>query len=103
MTIQERLELHSQPEPNTGCRLWTGAQSGSCGKYGHLKVRGKFRKAHRLAWENENGSIPEGMEVDHACDQTLCIEVAHLRLLTPYDNKMRSNGMGARYARRYER
>lgn len=99
-TLAERLDRHSTPEPNTGCRLWTGAQSGSRGSYGHLKVAGRFVKAHRVSWAEANGPIPDGMEVDHRCGQTLCIEPAHLQLATPYENKMRSNGMGARNARK---
>lgn len=95
MTIAERLERLSIHEPNTGCRLWIGATSGSNGRYGHLKIDGRYVKAHRAAYETHVGPIPEGMEIDHRCNQTLCIELAHLRPLSGYENTLRSGGIVA--------
>lgn len=43
-------------------------------------------KAHRRAWEEVNGPIPEGLTIDHVCRNTKCIEVTHLRLLTRAEN-----------------
>lgn len=98
-TISERLERLSQSEPMTGCRLWLGATSGSNGKYGHLKIAGRYVKAHRASYEAHVGPIPEGMEIDHRCNQTLCIEPAHLRPMTGYENTLRSGGIVAQRMR----
>lgn len=38
--------------------------------------------AHRVAYENEHGPIPDGHVVHHECGQKLCVNVAHLRCLT---------------------
>ena len=54
--------------------------------YGVLYVEGKNILAHRLSWELENGSIPEGMQVLHHCDNPPCVRHDHLFLGTQADN-----------------
>lgn len=83
-SIQERLDTLSVPEPNTGCRLWIGALQ--TGGYGKLGVAGKFKRAHRLAYEEAHGGIPDDLQVCHRCDTPGCIELAHLFLGTCRDN-----------------
>lgn len=73
----------------------------SAGSHGYSqigwKVKGKviMRLGHRVAWEAEHGSIPEGMTVDHLCRNRRCINVDHLRLLTNVENA-RDNGPARR-------
>jgi hypothetical protein len=42
--------------------------------------------AHRWAWENVRGAIPEGTEVLHECDTPLCVRPTHLRIGTHAEN-----------------
>ncbi len=42
--------------------------------------------AHRQAWEDSFGPVPDGMHVLHHCDNPPCIEPTHLFLGTNADN-----------------
>lgn len=45
--------------------------------------------AHRAAYVAHVGNIPPGMQVDHRCFNTACVNPAHLRLLTREANEVR--------------
>lgn len=77
MTPREQLELHSIPEPNSGCFLWFG--STTTGGYGRLGVKGKLKLAHRVAYECAFGD-PGDLDVLHKCDVPCCINPDHLFL-----------------------
>lgn len=76
------------------CLIWTGAK-GRRG-YGQLKVSGRKMQAHRFAWEQVHGPIPEGVLIDHRyhCD-TACCEVEHLREASPAENLRNRGGTSA--------
>lgn len=79
----ERLEANSTWEPNSGCRIWLGAMLET---HGAIKVAGKLRTIHRVAWELERGPIPKGLWVLHNCGVGLCFNVNHLRLGNQFEN-----------------
>jgi len=89
-----RFRRHVQIiEPNNGCWLWTAGRSGPPGfpehAYGRYWATLKPRRcqiAHRFAYEFARGPIPEGFEVDHLCDNKLCVNPAHLELVTHQQN-----------------
>lgn len=70
----------------------------STGSHGYAQIgwnEGDFRTvtvAHRVAWIGEHGPIPDGLTVDHLCKQRKCVNIAHLRLLTNYENARRTHG-----------
>lgn len=69
---------------NTGeCWLWTGSQRDG---YGRLLFQGRFKLAHRVAWELTNGPIPDGLYVCHTCDNPPCVRPAHLFVGSQQDN-----------------
>jgi hypothetical protein len=94
-----------EPEPMSGCWLWT-ASLGPKG-YGQISafIDGCRRlwRAHRLAWRLFRGTIPTDRYVLHSCDTPCCINPDHLWLGTQADNladnRRKGRPMG-RYAHR---
>lgn len=83
----ERFEAKIEPEPMSGCWLWTGGILPNGYGYFHPK-HATSRNTHRLAWELANGSIPRNLTIDHKCRVKRCVNPAHLRLLTSRDNTL---------------
>lgn len=70
------------------CWIWTGAvQSKGYGSYSNGGVR---HSAHRLAYEDAFGQIPDGMQIDHRCRVRQCVNPAHLDAVTAKENARRS-------------
>lgn len=84
--LAERFYEKTQPEPNSGCLLWTGAVHPD--GYGKISPGGREgpKIASRVAWELGRGRIPDGMFVCHKCDTPPCVNVDHLFLGTLLDN-----------------
>lgn len=76
MNVAGRLAYHSETDPETGCRNWTGTMFKRSG-YGRITIDGKGRLAHRAAYEVANGAIPDGAQVLHRCDNRRCINTDH--------------------------
>jgi hypothetical protein len=91
-TVRERMLRRVKTDHQTGCWNWTGALAN--GKYGHLFVDGRMQKAHRIAYRMVVGPIPHGMDLDHLCRNTKCVNPNHLEPVTRSENLRRSPLMG---------
>lgn len=66
------------------CWMWLGGKDKD--GYGKILTYGKHNRAHRFAWEIENGEIENQMQVLHSCDEPKCVNSRHLFLGTNIDN-----------------
>ena len=76
------------------CILWSGyidqAGYGRFGRHGY---------AHRRAYEEAVGPIPEGLTIDHLCRVRACINPEHMEPVTRGENVLRGVGPAAMAAR----
>lgn len=92
-----------QPEPNTGCWLWTGGTTrGDYGTFyfGDLVTPRKGTGyAHRLSYRTFVGAIADGLQIDHLCRVRCCVNPHHLEPVTQRENILRGEGLAAKEAR----
>jgi hypothetical protein len=71
--------------PANQCWEWVGARHPR--GYGNFAGEGCVPiAAHRFAWEEAYGPVPDALHVLHHCDNPPCVNVAHLYLGTNADN-----------------
>ena len=85
--------------PN-GCWFWMGGRTKGQGNKkpcGSFSLKGKTVRAHRFSSEILNGhECPPGHHRDHTCDWSLCVNPAHIEVVTHEENQRRKMmGRGA--------
>ena len=75
------------------CLIWLGSLSAD--GYGRVYADDRLWVAHRYAWSLAGRQVPEGMQLDHTCWATACVNVEHLRLATPAQNSSSRRGANA--------
>lgn len=72
-----------------GCMLWMGTMRRD--GYGSLCVNYERWLAHRFSYSVFNGSIPDGLVIDHLCRNKRCVAPDHLEAVTQAENMRRGN------------
>jgi hypothetical protein len=72
-------------EDESGCWVWQRRVSAR--GTGYPMMSGQY--AHRVAWQAYRGEIPDGLEVDHLCRNTRCINPYHLEPVPRAENLRR--------------
>lgn len=82
-------DVPTRRDEKTGCLLFLGSINQQTG-YGYLGRR----IAHRVAYEEAYGPIPDGLTIDHVhargCRYRNCIEPTHLEAVTSAENTRRA-------------
>lgn len=88
--------LKANKHEDGDCWIWK--QHHTSDGYGLIKIAGKSRLVHRVAYEELRGPVSSGLVVRHSCDRPACWNPDHLSLGTVADNNndMRKRGRDAR-------
>ena len=80
-------------ENEDGCWVWQGSTSGKKSKkqktgygYGRVSYMGQTCAVHRVIWSLCFGYLPSKKQVDHQCNNRLCCNPMHLKLVTHKQN-----------------
>jgi hypothetical protein len=75
------LEMHAQRVG--GCIFWRGRH----GFRGRLKRDdGSYAAVYTLLWEQTNGPLPSGFQINHHCDNHGCLNLDHMYAGTQTEN-----------------
>lgn len=81
---EERLLSSVLCDVETQCWNW---QKFLHGGYGQMYISGKTERAHRVSYRLFIGSIPDGHQVHHTCQNPRCCNPEHLKPVTAPEHK----------------
>lgn len=80
------------------CWIWTRAKTRN--GYGNFSIKGRPYGAHQVGWWLTRGPVPDGLELDHVCRVTSCVNPDHLEPVTHRENCLRGTSPFAVHARK---
>ena len=105
LTVEQRFWKYADkdgppPEPGTlaherdlgRCWVWTGTVTGG---YPRIAIDSRPMAAHRYSYELAGGTLVPGLQLDHLCRVTWCVNPLHLEQVSPRENTMRGKGPAA--------
>ena len=86
-------------DETTGCWVWCGATGfhprhrqhryGQIVVWNRLAQKRTLTTAHKFAYIHTKGPVPDGHDVDHICQNKLCVNPAHLEAVSHQENCQR--------------
>jgi hypothetical protein len=74
-----------------GCWLWSGSTNQGRGQFNVMYRGRKYTvAAHVFSWVVLNGPVPGNLELDHTCNNKLCVRPDHLEPVTHRENLRRA-------------
>lgn len=95
LTVAQVAAFWVKVEKTDTCWLWNAARF-TIGGYGQFQGY----RAHRISYELLVGPIPAGLQLDHLCRVSHCVNPAHLEPVTNRENALRGIGITAMAARK---
>lgn len=90
LSDEQKARFWSKITITDGCWLWN---AGTNQRYGTVWFRRNGQRrgfvAHVVAYELLRGPVPAGLELDHTCRNTLCVNPDHLEPVTHLENVRR--------------
>lgn len=83
------LTYFAQDTTGKECWEWAGPVTGRSRNRPRFDYLGDHASGHRYAYTYFVGEIPDGMELDHLCHNSMCVNPNHLEHVTPEENKRR--------------
>lgn len=80
----EKVVIPDNPDE---CWRWLGGRSSN--GYGSFTFNGICSTSHRFSYVHHHGPIPEGLVIDHLCNNTNCVNPNHLKAVTGTENTHR--------------
>lgn len=99
--VAELLALYRRGDDE--CWAWKGMKSSPLSdsrEYITVRADSRPQLIHRLAYSVLVGPIPDGLEIDHLCRNTYCMNPQHLEPVTHRVNMLRGRTAAAANARR---
>jgi hypothetical protein len=81
--LERFLKYVEKPTNQDDCWIWKGTIDKG---YGMFSVEGVGMTAHAASYRLHVGDKPEGMDVDHCCKNKVCVNPAHLDVVTRKEN-----------------
>lgn len=80
------FEIEGVPSP---CHIWTGPNSGDGrgGGYPRMSLDGQTVAVHLVVYTHHFGFIPGKKQIDHRCNNRLCVNQEHLQMVTHRKNQ----------------
>lgn len=72
----------------SGCWEWQG---GNNGRYGLFSYGGRQTYAHRASYLLFTGRLDSALEIDHTCNNPICVNPAHLEQVSRSENEIRKH------------
>lgn len=86
----ERFWRNVERADSEACWQWTGTKSSR--GYGRMTTfKSSSTPAHHVAIWLDGRAIPAGMVVDHLCRNRMCVNPAHLRVVSPKVNSLENS------------